>query len=107
MSGGRWDYSNSAFIGISILRGENKLEESAKKSKQIGKRLEQNGPGRDWSEQMSASPGEISLLSLPGLFCWREAGEMPAMDSGFKYTLAKQASGATSGHAAPYRNYCR
>jgi hypothetical protein len=41
---------------------------------------------------MSASPGEIPFQSLPGPFCWREAGEMPAMDSGFIYTLAKQAA---------------
>jgi hypothetical protein len=29
----------------------------------------QNSPGSDWSEPMSPSPGEISLQSLPGLFC--------------------------------------
>jgi hypothetical protein len=106
-------YLNYALVRIKLYKHfyfegqEKKLEESAKKSKQTGKRSEQNSPGRDWSNN---TPGEgliCSLQSLPGLFCGREAGEMPGMDSGFRYTLAKQASGATSGHRAPFWNYCR
>jgi hypothetical protein len=53
---------------------EKKLVESAKKSKQIGKRSEQNSPGRGWSDN---TPGEgliCSLQSLPGLFYRGEAG---------------------------------
>jgi hypothetical protein len=85
---------------------EKKLVESGKKSKQTGKRSEQNSPGRGWSDNTPGGGLICSLQSLPGLFCGREACEMPGMDSGFRYTLAKQASGATSGHAAPFRNYC-